>query len=38
VLREIEVPLARERRFDPTALEQCRAALASELPALALAG
>ena len=33
VLREIEVPLARERRFDPTALEQCRAALASELPA-----
>jgi ABC-type nitrate/sulfonate/bicarbonate transport system ATPase subunit len=38
VLREIEVPLARERRFDPAALEQCRAALASELPALALAG
>jgi ABC-type nitrate/sulfonate/bicarbonate transport system ATPase subunit len=38
VLREVEVPLARERRFDPAALEHCRAALASELPALALAG
>jgi NitT/TauT family transport system ATP-binding protein len=38
VLREIEVPLALERRFDPAALEQCRAGLADELPGLALAG
>jgi NitT/TauT family transport system ATP-binding protein len=38
VLREIEVPLALERRFDPAALEQCRAGLADELPDLALAG
>jgi NitT/TauT family transport system ATP-binding protein len=38
VLREIEVPLALERRFDPAALEQCRADLADGLPGLALAG
>ena len=38
VLRELEVPIARERRFDPAAIEACRAALAGELPELALAG
>jgi ABC-type nitrate/sulfonate/bicarbonate transport system ATPase subunit len=38
VLREIEVPLALERRFDPAAIEECRAAVADELPGLALAG
>jgi NitT/TauT family transport system ATP-binding protein len=38
VLREIEVPIPRERRFDPAAIEACRAALAEELPGLALAG
>ena len=38
VLREIPVPIPRERRFDPAAIEACRAALADELPGLALAG
>jgi NitT/TauT family transport system ATP-binding protein len=38
VLREIEVPIPRARRFDPAAIEACRAALADELPGLALAG
>jgi NitT/TauT family transport system ATP-binding protein len=38
VLREIEVPLALERRFDPAAIEECRAAVADDLPGLALAG
>jgi ABC-type nitrate/sulfonate/bicarbonate transport system ATPase subunit len=38
VLRELEVPIARARRFDPAAIEACRAALADELPNLALAG
>jgi NitT/TauT family transport system ATP-binding protein len=38
VLREIEVPIPRERRFDPAAIEACRVALAEELPGLALAG
>jgi NitT/TauT family transport system ATP-binding protein len=38
VLREVEVPLASAERFDAAAIEQCRTALADELPALALAG
>jgi NitT/TauT family transport system ATP-binding protein len=38
ILREIEVEVPRERRFDPAAIEACRAALADELPGLALAG
>jgi NitT/TauT family transport system ATP-binding protein len=38
VLREIEVGVPRARRFDPAAIEACRAALADELPGLALAG
>jgi ABC-type nitrate/sulfonate/bicarbonate transport system ATPase subunit len=38
VLREIAVPLALERRFDPAAIEACRATLAHELPGLVLAG
>jgi ABC-type nitrate/sulfonate/bicarbonate transport system ATPase subunit len=38
VLREVEVPLAREQRFDPAAVERRRAALANEMPGLALAG
>jgi ABC-type nitrate/sulfonate/bicarbonate transport system ATPase subunit len=38
VLREFEVPLALERRFDPAAIEQYRAVVADELPGLALAG
>jgi hypothetical protein len=38
VLRGVGFPLPPDRRFDPAALEHCRAALASELPALALAG
>ncbi|HZA65618.1 MAG TPA: ABC transporter ATP-binding protein [Geminicoccaceae bacterium] len=38
VLREFEVPLALERRFDPAAIEDTRAALADDLPGLALAG
>ena len=38
VLREVEVPLALERRFDPAAIEEYRAAVADELPGLALAG
>ena len=38
VLREVEVTIARERRFDPAAIETCRAALAGELPELAFAG
>ena len=38
VLREVEVPIPRERRFDPAAIEACRAALAGELPELAPAG
>jgi ABC-type nitrate/sulfonate/bicarbonate transport system ATPase subunit len=38
VLREVEVPLARAQRFDPAAIENCRAALANDMPGLALAG
>jgi ABC-type nitrate/sulfonate/bicarbonate transport system ATPase subunit len=38
VLREFEVPLALERRFDPAAIEEHRAAVADELPGPALAG
>ena len=38
VLREFQVPVPRERRFDSSAIEACRAALADELPGLALAG
>jgi NitT/TauT family transport system ATP-binding protein len=38
VLREFEVPLALEQRFDPAAIEECRAAVADQLPDLALAG
>ena len=38
VLREIQVPIPRARRSDPAAIEACRAALANELPDLALAG
>jgi NitT/TauT family transport system ATP-binding protein len=38
VLREVAVPLALERRFDAAAIEGCRAALADDLPGLALAG
>jgi NitT/TauT family transport system ATP-binding protein len=38
VLRELVVPLARAQRFDATAVEQFRTALADELPAVALAG
>jgi NitT/TauT family transport system ATP-binding protein len=38
VLREIAVGIPRARRFDPAAIEACRAALADELPGLALAG
>jgi ABC-type nitrate/sulfonate/bicarbonate transport system ATPase subunit len=38
VLRELEVPLALERRFDPTSIEQYRAAVADELSGLAPAG
>ena len=37
VLREIAVPIARERRFDPAAIEACRAALGGGAPVLALA-
>jgi ABC-type nitrate/sulfonate/bicarbonate transport system ATPase subunit len=35
VLREVEVPLPLERRFDPAAVEDCRTALAREMPGLA---
>jgi NitT/TauT family transport system ATP-binding protein len=38
VLREVEVPLAPEQRFDAGAIERCRAALADDMPGLALAG
>jgi ABC-type nitrate/sulfonate/bicarbonate transport system ATPase subunit len=38
VLREVEVPLAPEQRFDAAAIERCRAALANDMPGLALAG
>jgi ABC-type nitrate/sulfonate/bicarbonate transport system ATPase subunit len=38
VLREVEVPLAPEQRFDAAAVERCRAMLANEAPGLALAG
>jgi NitT/TauT family transport system ATP-binding protein len=38
VLREVEVPLALEARFDPAAIEGCRAALGDELPGPTLAG
>jgi ABC-type nitrate/sulfonate/bicarbonate transport system ATPase subunit len=38
VLREIEVPLSPERRFDPVAIEEFRAGVVDELPGLALAG
>jgi NitT/TauT family transport system ATP-binding protein len=38
VLRELEVPLALDRRFDPAAIEQYRAAVADKLPGLAVAG
>jgi hypothetical protein len=37
-VREVEVPLALERRFDAAAIEDARAALADDLPGLALAG
>jgi hypothetical protein len=32
------VPLARAQRFDAAAIERCRAALADDMPGLALAG
>ena len=38
VLRELEVPLAPEQRFDPLAIEQHRAAAADQLTGLVLAG
>jgi NitT/TauT family transport system ATP-binding protein len=38
VVREIEVTLAPERRFDAAAIEAYRATVADELPGLALAG
>jgi ABC-type nitrate/sulfonate/bicarbonate transport system ATPase subunit len=38
VLREVEVPLAPEQRFDAAAIERCRAALANDMPGLALVG
>jgi ABC-type nitrate/sulfonate/bicarbonate transport system ATPase subunit len=38
VVREVEVPLALERRFEAAAIEETRAALAGDLPGLALAG
>jgi ABC-type nitrate/sulfonate/bicarbonate transport system ATPase subunit len=38
VVREVEVPLAPEQRFDAAAIERCRAALANDMPGLALAG
>ena len=38
VLRVLDVPLALERRFDPAAIEEYRAAIADELPGLAVAG
>jgi ABC-type nitrate/sulfonate/bicarbonate transport system ATPase subunit len=38
VLRELEVPLAPEQRFDPLAIEEYRAAAADQLPGLVLAG
>jgi NitT/TauT family transport system ATP-binding protein len=38
VLREVEVPLSRAERFDAAAIERCRAALADDMPGLALAG
>jgi NitT/TauT family transport system ATP-binding protein len=38
VLREIEVPLTRAQRFDVAAIERFRAALADDMPSLALAG
>ena len=38
VVREVEVPLAPEQRFDAAAVERCRAALANDMPGLALAG
>jgi ABC-type nitrate/sulfonate/bicarbonate transport system ATPase subunit len=38
VVREVEVPLAPEQRFDAAAIERCRAALANDMAGLALAG
>jgi ABC-type nitrate/sulfonate/bicarbonate transport system ATPase subunit len=38
IVREVEVPLALERRFDAAAIEDARTALADDLPGLALAG
>jgi ABC-type nitrate/sulfonate/bicarbonate transport system ATPase subunit len=38
VLREFAVPLAPAQRFDVAAIERCRAALADDMPGLALAG
>jgi NitT/TauT family transport system ATP-binding protein len=38
VLREFTVPLAPAQRFDVAAIERCRAALANDMPGLALAG
>jgi NitT/TauT family transport system ATP-binding protein len=37
ILREVEVPLAPAQRFDPAAIEAVRAALAEDIPGLALA-